>query len=57
MAARRDGLIMDETGLGVSPIPGGIEITLRWSYPALRYGGRDLLVIPLSVQKSTVHGL
>jgi hypothetical protein len=56
-AARRDGLIVDPSSLRVSPMPGGVEITLRWSYPALSYGGRDLLVIPLSLHKSAVRGL
>lgn len=50
--ARRDGLPIQEADVQVSAGPMGIAATVRWSYPIIRQGGQDLLVVPMSVQRS-----
>lgn len=48
-AARRSGLLLDEGGLVVSEIPGGVRVSVKWSLPALSFQGETLLSIPMSL--------
>lgn len=51
-AARRDGLAIQDADIQVSASALGISATVRWSYPLVSQGGQDLIVIPMSVQRS-----
>jgi hypothetical protein len=51
LAARREDLPLQDVLVNVTP--GGISATVMWPYPVVVYGGRELLVIPMSVQRST----
>ena len=50
--ARRDGLPIQEADVQVWASPMGISATVRWTYPIISQGGQDLLVVPMSVQRS-----
>ena len=50
--ARRDGLVIQEADIQVFASAVGISVAVRWSYPLVTQGGRDLLVIPMSIQRS-----
>jgi len=52
LAARRDGLSFEDVFVDVTP--SAISATVRWSYPVVTYEGRELLVIPMSVHRSSV---
>ncbi len=52
--ARRDGLPIQESDVHVSASSKGISATVRWSYPIITQGGQDLLVVPMSIQRSIV---
>ena len=52
--ARRDGLAVQEADIQVSASGATISATVQWSYPVIRYGGSDLLVIPMSLHRSSV---
>ncbi len=54
VAARHEGLPIREEHVGVSANSAGILVTARWSYPVISYEGNDLLVIPISVQRTFV---
>jgi len=53
-AARREGLPVQGDNVTVSVNSAGILVSARWPYSVVRYQGRDLLVIPISVQRSFV---
>lgn len=53
-AARREGLPIQEENVSVSVNSAGILVTARWFYPIIRYEGRELLVVPISAQRSFV---
>ena len=48
VAARRSGLLLDEGGLVVSAVPGGVRVSVKWSLPAVSFQGETLLSIPMS---------
>ena len=52
LAALHEGLQLGEGDVGVSANSVGLSATVRWSYPVLRYGGDDILVVPMWVQRS-----
>jgi hypothetical protein len=52
LEAARDGVPLDESDVDVSANVVGYAATVRWSYPVLRIGRAELLVIPLSVNRS-----
>ena len=52
--AGRDGLLVQASDVAVSARAGAISATVHYSYPVIRLGGKDILVVPLSVQRSTV---
>jgi hypothetical protein len=52
LGAARDGLRMDERDVTVSANSAGLSATVGWSYPIISYQSSDILVIPLSVQRS-----
>ena len=52
--ARRDGLTVQESDVQVSASPVGISATVRWAYPIVTHGGQNLLVVPMSIQRSIV---
>jgi hypothetical protein len=49
--AHADGLPFDESNFRVSVNSKGIAATVQWSSPGLTYGGREILVMPLSIQR------
>jgi hypothetical protein len=51
-AARSDGIVMEEGDVQVSANPALVYTTVKWSYPLITYGGRDVLALPLSLQRS-----
>jgi hypothetical protein len=51
-AARKAGLGLDESNISVALVSSGIQVTVRWTYPAITWNGEDILAIPLSVQRS-----
>jgi hypothetical protein len=51
-AARSDGILIDDGDVYVSANPALVYTTVKWSYPLITYGGRDILVLPLSLQRS-----
>jgi hypothetical protein len=50
--ARRDGLMVDEKDVSARSNAAGISASVRWSYAILSHGGADILVVPMSVQRS-----
>ena len=52
--ARRDGLSVQDGDIQVSANAAGISATVRWSYPVISFGGSDILVVPMSIQRSFV---
>jgi hypothetical protein len=53
-AARHEGLVLDEDDVMVTTDSAGFSASIRWSYPVISFQGRDVFVIPLSLQRSTV---
>jgi hypothetical protein len=54
MAARHEGLAIHEQDIEVSSDPARVSATVHWSHPVFSYGGRDILVIPMSLERSFV---
>jgi hypothetical protein len=52
--ARHDGLPVQEGDVHVSANSAGMSARVHLSYPVVRYQGSDLLVFPMSVQRSYV---
>ncbi|HEV8440502.1 MAG TPA: hypothetical protein VGT40_20625 [Methylomirabilota bacterium] len=52
LAARRDGLTLPEGSVSVSANSTAVAATVRWPYTVISYGGAELLVVPMSVQRS-----
>ncbi len=52
--AQRGGIPLDEDGVSVSANSAGISATVRWSFPVITYQSRNILVVPLSMQRSFV---
>ena len=53
-AARKEGLAIDNGNVEVSADRAMLSATVRWSYPLISYGDRDMLLVPLSVQRSVI---
>lgn len=53
-AARREDLSVQEGSVSVAATSAGISATVRWSYPVVTYAGRDILVVPMSIQRSSL---
>lgn len=51
-AARSDGILIEEGDVQVSANPALVYTTVKWSYPLITYGGRDVLALPMSLQRS-----
>ena len=51
-ASGRPGSALTGNGLAVSETPEGVRVTVQWSYPVLSYGGRAVVSVPLSVDRS-----
>lgn len=54
LAGLHEGLRMEEGDVTVSANSAGFSATIHWSYPVISYKNRDILVVPMSVQRSTV---
>jgi hypothetical protein len=54
LAARREGMPLEERSLAVSANSAGVSASVAWSYPVFTYGGNDVLALPMSVQRSFV---
>ncbi|HYV01689.1 MAG TPA: hypothetical protein VEM93_05045, partial [Actinomycetota bacterium] len=54
IASRRELFPVQDENVSVSANSAGISATVKWSYPVVSYGGRDVLVVPMSVQRSLV---
>ncbi len=54
VASRRELFPVQDEDVSVSANSAGISATVKWSYPVVSYGGRDVLVVPMSVQRSLV---
>ena len=54
LAARREGMPIDARSIVVSANSTGVSASVGWSYPVVTYGGNDVVVFPMSVQRSFV---
>ena len=54
VGTRHDGLRVQEGDVRVSANSAGMSAAVRWSYPMLTYRGSEILVIPLSIERSLV---
>ena len=54
VGTRHDGLHVQEENVRVSANSAGMSAAVRWSYPILTYRGSEILVIPLSIERSLV---
>jgi hypothetical protein len=54
LAARREGMPIEERRVAVSANSAGVSATVTWSHAVITYGGNDVLALPLSVQRSFV---
>jgi hypothetical protein len=54
LAARHDGLPVEDGNVQVAATSAGIAATVSWSYPVITFGGSDILIVPMSVQRSFV---
>ena len=52
--ARRDGVSVQEADIRVSANSAGIAVTVQWSYPVISFRGSEILVVPMSIQRSFV---
>jgi hypothetical protein len=52
--ARHGGIPLQEEDVTVSANSAGISATVHWSFPVIAYQGRNILVVPLSIQRSFV---
>ncbi len=52
LAALHEDLRMTEGDVTVSANSAGFSAAIRWPYPVISYRGRDILVVPMSVQRS-----
>ncbi|MBI2526565.1 MAG: hypothetical protein HYV93_11310 [Candidatus Rokubacteria bacterium] len=51
-ASGRPGTVLTRDGVAVAETPEGVRVTVQWAYPVFSYGGRTLLAVPLSVDRS-----
>ena len=54
LAALHEGFHLAEGDVSVSADSAGFSATVRWSYPVVRYGDDDYLVVPMWVKRSVV---
>ena len=52
LGALHDGMRIDEGDVRVSARANDLSATVRWAYPVITYGGRDVLVVPMSINRS-----
>jgi hypothetical protein len=52
--ARHGGIPLDAEDVSVSANSAGISATVHWSFPVITYRGQNILVVPLSLQRSFV---
>lgn len=52
--ARHSGIPLQEEDVSVSANSAGISATVHWSFPVITYRGRNVLVVPLSIQRSFI---
>ncbi len=52
--ARHGGFPLQKEDVSVSANSVGMSAAVHWTYPLISYQGRDMLVIPLSLQRSFV---
>ena len=52
LAALHDGFRMDASDVTVSANTAGLSAVVHWSYPVVSYKDYDILVVPLSIQRS-----
>jgi hypothetical protein len=52
VSARRDGLLVQDSDVQVQATAAQVSATVRWSHPILSLRGQDLLVVPMTVQRS-----
>ena len=51
LAARRDGRPIEKRSIVVSANSAAVSAAVAWSYPVITYGGEDIVVFPMSVQR------
>ena len=51
-ASGRPGTVLTRDGVAVAETSEGVRVTVHWNYPLLSYGGRAVLSVPLSVDRS-----
>ena len=54
LAARREGMPIEKRSIVASANSAGVSASVAWSYPVITYGGQDIVVFPMSVQRSFV---
>lgn len=52
--ARHGGIPLQQEDVSVSANSAGLSATVHWSFPVITYQGRDIVVVPLSMQRSFV---
>src|SRR2546427_8128339 len=54
LAARRESRPIEKRNVTASATSTGVSASVGWSHPVITYGGDDLVVLPMSVQRSFV---
>ena len=54
LTARREGMRIEERSVVASANSVGASAAVAWSWPVITYGGKELIVFPMSVQRSFV---
>ena len=50
--ALHDGMRLDEGDVSVAARATDLSATVRWAYPIITYGGREVLVVPMSIRRT-----
>lgn len=51
-AAKRNGIQLEEGAVEVVETPGAVQLSVKWSFPALTYGDTTYVHLPLSVSRT-----
>jgi hypothetical protein len=54
LGAQREGMSVQESDVTVSVNSTRVSAVVHWPYPVISYRGNDILVIPMSIERSIV---
>ena len=54
LGAQREGMSVQESDVTVSVNSSRVSAVVHWPYPIITYRGNDILVIPMSIERSIV---